>query len=95
MKTVILSDKWRIQVVKKEGARVHKILKITDFRLSFTLKKVKFAEKREGLSHRFDICDISFVISTPNQWLSNLTKSCYNHMSHLSYTSRAPNMSHN
>ena len=78
MKTVILSDQWRIQVVKKEGARLHKIFKITDFRLSFTLKKGKFAEKREGLSHLFDICDIS----------------CINR-SNLSYTSRAPNMSHN
>ena len=39
---------WRIQVLKKEGARLHNIFEITDFGLSFTLKKVKFVEKREG-----------------------------------------------
>ena len=39
---------WRIQVLKKEGARLHKVFKLTDFCLSLTLKKVKFVEKREG-----------------------------------------------
>ena len=39
---------WRIQLLKKEGARLHKIFKFTDFGLSLTLKKVKFVEKREG-----------------------------------------------
>ena len=34
--------------MKKEGARLHTIFKLTDFPLSFTLKKVKFVEKREG-----------------------------------------------
>ena len=38
----------RIQVWKKEGARLHTIVKLTDFGVSFALKKVKFVEKREG-----------------------------------------------
>ena len=33
---------------EKEGSRLHKIFKLTDFCLSFTFKKVKFVEKREG-----------------------------------------------
>ena len=37
---------WRIQPLKKEGARLHEIFKLTDFGLSFTLKKVKFWPKR-------------------------------------------------
>ena len=35
-----LGEQWWIQVLKKEGARLHKILKLTDFGPSFTLKKV-------------------------------------------------------
>ena len=41
-------EQWRIQLLKKEEARLYRIVKLTDFGLSFTLKKVKFVEKREG-----------------------------------------------
>ena len=32
-----LCRQWRIQLLRKEGARLSKIVKITDFGLSFTL----------------------------------------------------------
>ena len=37
---------WRTQVLKKEGARLDKIVKLTDLGLSFTLTKVKFVLKK-------------------------------------------------
>ena len=43
-----MSEQWRIQVLKKNGARLHKTFKLTDFGLSFTLKKVKFVGKKGG-----------------------------------------------
>ena len=46
------ANQWRIQVLKKEGACLHKIFKLTDFGLRFTLKKVKFVKKGRGARPR-------------------------------------------
>ena len=46
--TVNNTGLWKIQDLKKEGARLHETLKLSDFSLSFAINKILNFRKGEG-----------------------------------------------